>query len=515
MQEPTDRQPAQTTPGNGANAHNQRARAAALYKSGRLDDAEKILEPLIREFPEYVGALVTLGLIQMERKQYLRALPCFSRAVMLCPHDWRILINLVHLYTVMDATEMASQAVDQAIAIEPDEPEVLFARGMVYANQCEHARAIEAFRSVLKGAPNHLGAWYELGCNYLKVGRLSEAADAFARAVASPEGGVLALYLLSQLPASVVNIDTLSLADEFATKWSDRVNEDVQIRLQFARAGALHQKELYDEAWRVLSDANAVVARKRRDAYFRVNEGQKRLLALATGSPNQARAESGFDGSSNVTSLFILGPSRSGKTTLERLISCLPGVKSGFENDLVMYAVRQVCQISGLLGAKHLVDMPSDLDDRFREFYARSLRRKCDNASIFTNTVPGNIGAVGRLYALLPGARFIFIDRDVFDTAFRMYQKYYVSSNIYSYDLQWIHDHLTWYAAMIDTWSARFPDACLRLSYEEMTQKPGETLSRIAGFCGIANVDISTVEIGDDRGCAAPYAEWMLPVFGT
>jgi adenylate kinase family enzyme len=90
-------------------------------------------------------------------------------------------------------------------------------------------------------------------------------------------------------------------------------------------------------------------------------------------------------------SLFIIGPSRSGKTTVEKLVKQLNGVKCGYENRLVERATRRTSQLSGLLTIRNPVDLPKALDERLRKIYLEELLEFADGAKIVTDTYPAMI----------------------------------------------------------------------------------------------------------------------------
>ena len=119
-------------------------------------------------------------------------------------------------------------------------------------------------------------------------------------------------------------------------------------------------------------------------------------------------------------SLFIVGPSRAGKSTLERLVSGLDGVKRGFESRLVEPAARRTSQLAGLLTVVDPVELPRSLDAQFRKTYLEDLGEFAPGARIVTDTHPGMISAVGRIAATIPNVRFVFIRRDPQDLALRI-----------------------------------------------------------------------------------------------
>ena len=61
--------------------------AEAARKDRQLDQAQTICEQLLQDFPEYVAALHTLGLVHVDKGEFQRALGYFLRAETAVPDD--------------------------------------------------------------------------------------------------------------------------------------------------------------------------------------------------------------------------------------------------------------------------------------------------------------------------------------------------------------------------------------------------------------------------------------------
>jgi hypothetical protein len=208
-------------------------------------------------------------------------------------------------------------------------------------------------------------------------------------------------------------------------------------------------------------------------------------------------------------SLFIIGPSRSGKTTVEQLVKQLKGVKSGYENRLIERATRRTAQLSGLLTMRNPVDLPKALDERLRTIYLEELLEFADGAKIVTDTYPAMIPYVGRVATTIPDTRFIFVKRDRYDCALRIFMKHYRAGNDYAYSIETIFDYVSWYYDMAEIWSAKFPKLTLSVEYDQAVAEPKATLSRLAEFCGARIVEGQLPKLGDDRGCSQAYRELL------
>lgn len=489
-----------------ANGHAKLVEAEKLRRAGDLDKARSICESILNEFPDYVRALQILGAIHLAKKDYWPALSCFTRAAMRCPKDWVTLCNLAAVYVGLDARELATMTLQQAHRLKPDDAEIHFTMGEIYQEEREYELAAEAYQRALKLNPGYALAAHGLGESYSKLGRDAEAAAAYEKLHKLRPSSVGCLYGLAQLPPSVVSIDIMRALEKL--RGSKRQSEeDFQRAFAFAIASALDRKGRYKEAWETLLEAN-------RDEYPKHESSYRKQLARQDASRTAALEQLVNSAPASRTrniplSLFIIGVSRSGKTTLERLVSVLEGTKRGHESHLTERAIKRASQNSGLLTLTHLNDLPKWLDGEFRKLYMEELSQFAGEARLLTNTHPGMIYSVGRVAAALPDSRFVFVKRDRHDIALRIFGKIYRAGNHYAYDLKTIFHYITWYYEMVDIWLGKLPSVCRVIHYEDMIADPHATLQTVAELCGVPMPEDPLPDLGDDRGCAAPYKEMM------
>jgi hypothetical protein len=67
---------------------------------------------------------------------------------------------------------------------------------------------------------------------------------------------------------------------------------------------------------------------------------------------------------------------------------------------------------------------------------------------------------------------------------------------------------------MIDIWHAKLPSVTRIMHYEDMIADPRAALQTVAELCGVPMPDCPLPELGDDRGCAAPYRDMMAATLG-
>jgi len=499
-------------PGKGTASNlflDARARIAEvrkLRKSGQLARAIAVCEALVKDHPTFLAALQLLGQMQMEKQNYWVSLTLYIQAAMLNPRDAGILAGMSNVFLRLGANKLAAQTMRQAPAedLEGKDPNVHLTLGQIYRKEQEFDLAATSYTRALELDASQVWAAYGLGLSHYAQGRMKEAATALQRAQQLKPGIPHVLYTLGQLPASVVDINLLGAVD-LARQINTSRNDEVLRCLGLARAAALNALGRHKEAWDELVQANL-----RQDLQFAADwEGNVRKLRQ---SRRQAENLAALDkkqipiSDEAPMSLFILGPSRCGKTSLERLIGTVEGVKCGYESQVLRRAIQQAFQKSELPIMERLSDLPRRFQKKFSGIYAADLRDRAGKAVAFTSTNPGSVHDVGAAALLVPNCKFIFVKRDRYDTAFRMFGKNYEKNrNRYASNLGRSLHYIDWYYELVGIWSKMLPDRTLIVDYEDMVADPAATLARVTKFCGLAMPAEPVPQPGDDRGCSAPY----------
>jgi tetratricopeptide (TPR) repeat protein len=483
----------------------QLEQAEALRIQGQIDRARELCEALVRRYPDYFGALYTLGLIYVDKEQYPQALGFLVRATMLNPRSWRALTALSAVYLKLGANEMAARTLEQATAINPDDPNILLTLGEIYSEEREYELAREAYRKSYNLDPSLDAAAVGLGACCNDLGEYAEAAQVIQglvkRGIRSPS----IFFELNHLPSSFITIDVLSELKRIE-RHSKQDVADFEISSAFVQAAALDKAGRYVEAWEHLVPANRRLHLLMQQELHEQKETQQANLAHL----KEKRIKHVRDGAgAQPISLFILGPSRSGKTTMEAIVGTLEGVKRGYENPSVENAVRRTFQGAGLLTTRMFEVLPTRLDSMCREIYLEELARRAAGVQVFTNTHPGRIHDAARVAAAFPNVRFIFLKRNLQDNMLRIYMRKYALGNAYGYDLAEIRDHIAWYHEMIDVLAEKLPDMSRVIHYEDMIADPRAALNVAAELCGLPMKHGPLPDIGDDRGCAEPYREFI------
>ncbi len=154
---------------------------------------ELIVEPAVaqvhQEMTENLGDLARrLGTIHMtaaeaylSQGKYAEAVPHIEAAVGMDPSDGGNINQLGYVRYLAGDDNGALQALDQVLAIDPNNADALFNVGMISFGLEDLARAETSFRGCSRQDPNNPEVWNNLGVVLFKQGRIDDARRCFQR----------------------------------------------------------------------------------------------------------------------------------------------------------------------------------------------------------------------------------------------------------------------------------------------------------------------------------------------
>lgn len=158
--------------------------ALALAEQNSLAEAEKHYEQALALKPDYVEALVNLGVVRARRGNYEQGFRDLTQALARQPQDPRILNNLGNILKGQGQFAGAIGYYHQALALQADYPEALLNLAATLEKVDRFAESISQYQKILDLTPNSAAAHNGLGVALARSGRLNEALAAFQRALA-------------------------------------------------------------------------------------------------------------------------------------------------------------------------------------------------------------------------------------------------------------------------------------------------------------------------------------------
>jgi tetratricopeptide (TPR) repeat protein len=477
----------------------------ALRALGRVEEAVLQFREALSINPNYLEAHINLGNALAALGDHQAAVTSFDTAIALRPGYAELYHSLGNAHVMMGHHEQAIVSYQTALALQPQDANLHFRLGKAWEALGRRDEALQSHEQALAIDPTHVGALFGREEELRRLGKYAEAAEILEGLIQRGVCSARVLFALANMPASFITVDVLAQLDR-VTRQDDEDPETFKSLVGFARAAALDKAGRYAEAWEHLVAANRAAFLASKDGFEEMGRRQaESLLRLRQSSAMQAAPSD----DRQVISLFILGPSRSGKTTLENLVSTLVGGKCGYEDSSVQIAVTRTFQAAALPGVPLLENLPPRLLGACRDTYLAEVSERAASSKIFISTHPGRIYDADLIATAFPNARFVLLKRDLNDNLLRIYQRRYKTGNFFSYDLKAARDHILWYHEMMTLLAERFPHIVRALQYEDMIVDPAAAVSAVAELCGIPCRRDPLPAIPDDRGCASKYARYI------
>lgn len=112
-------------------------------------------EQLIRNDPENVQALVALGNLNYDLKNFQEATNWYEKALQKNPNDINILTDLGTSYFSLDQTDKAMEYYNKSLSIDPDHFQTLVNVGIARMSLGDRKGAAEAWEKVVRLHPEH------------------------------------------------------------------------------------------------------------------------------------------------------------------------------------------------------------------------------------------------------------------------------------------------------------------------------------------------------------------------
>jgi tetratricopeptide (TPR) repeat protein len=166
-------------------------RGLALEESGRLEEAVKDYEQVLRARPDFAPLRVYTGTLYYRLGRYGEAIQEFQTAVVLDPAYEEAHRNLGIMYYNQGRSEAALQEFSAAIRLQPNSIGGHFGLANALYVKGDFSAAIEQYQKVLGLAPDFVKAINNLGAAYLRTGRRDEAIIEFRSALNAMPGSAL------------------------------------------------------------------------------------------------------------------------------------------------------------------------------------------------------------------------------------------------------------------------------------------------------------------------------------
>jgi tetratricopeptide (TPR) repeat protein len=130
-------------------------KAQELETQGRLDEAAKTYQEILKSDPKNLPVLSALGVVLARQKRYAEAVRYYRQALAIKPQNFSTQLNLGLSYFKMGEFRSAIAPLKTALALEPSNAQAATLLGMAYFGAGDYRHAVEPLRSVASADPTN------------------------------------------------------------------------------------------------------------------------------------------------------------------------------------------------------------------------------------------------------------------------------------------------------------------------------------------------------------------------
>lgn len=146
------------------------ARAVALHREGKLDEAQRLYRTVLAEQAEHADALHMLGVIEVQQRRVAAGIQLIQRAIELKPADASLYCNLGEAYRAQGRFDLAVTSYRQALLLNARVTEVHNNLGLALQALGDWREARAAFEASLRLQPQNAEAHFNLSRLLLQQG---------------------------------------------------------------------------------------------------------------------------------------------------------------------------------------------------------------------------------------------------------------------------------------------------------------------------------------------------------
>ena len=463
--------------------------AGSMFSDGELTPAESIVRAYLLEHGDHVEAMRLLARIGIQREALDDAERLLESVLKLAPDYGAARADYAGVLYKRQKHLQARQEMDMLLQLEPGNREYL----KLYAAACvglgDYEPIIRLYRQMLaEGAATgtetaDLHLW--LADLLRTVGRQPEAIQEYHAAIAAlPDSGEAWWGLANLKTYRFAEDEIARMGTAEAAPATSRVD---RYHLRFALGKALEDRGRYEESWAFYERGNALKHAEIRHLP-QITETHARLSKqVCTREFFAARQEWGV---ADPDPIFILGLPRSGSTLIEQILASHPQVEGTQEladvQRIVMELRGRGTDLDNPRYPGVLMELTAEGFMRFGERFLTETRvYRQTGRPFFIDKMPNNFRDIGLIHLMLPNAKIIDARREPMACCFGNLKQLFSSGQEFSYNINDVARYYRTYLEIMRHWNVALPGRILSVHYEDVIDDLEGSVRRVLDFCGL------------------------------
>jgi tetratricopeptide (TPR) repeat protein len=455
--------------------HPRLIEAGMALNENRLDVAERILKPHLKEDPFDALAIRMLAELAGRIGRWTDAENLLRRAVEIAPGFMAARANLALVLGRTGRPAEALELLDEIFAIDQEDLGLLNLRAATLGKLGDFSEAIQLYQNVLSKMPKQPRVWLSYGHMLKTVGQQTEGVAAYRKALQIEPSLGEAWWSLANL--KTVKFDEADIAAMEQALSSARLSDEDRLHLDFALGKAMHDAGRPQEAFAHYSKANAVRLKMQPYDSARLTRTVDRCIEAFT-SEFFADRQGGCEAPDPI---FIVGLPRAGSTLIEQILSS----HSLVEGTAELPDIPALVNTLGAYPAALLKLGAAERDELGREYLNRARVQRRTQRPFFIDKLPNNWLYVPFIQLILPNAKIIDARRHPLSCCFSNFRQHFARGQPFTYDLEDLGRYYADYVRLMAHIGAVLPGRVHRVIYERMVDDTEAEVRSLLDYCGL------------------------------
>ena len=476
--------------------HPQLIEAAAALHENRLDIAERILKPYLKEDPFDVRAIRMLAELAARVGRLKDSETLLRRAIEIDPNFTAARTNLAMVVGRLGRPAEALELLEPIFEAEPDRIGHLNLKAATLGRLGDFEQALGLYEQVLERAPNQPGVLMSYGHMLKTIGRLDEAVAAYRKATVLNPG-------MGEVWWSLANLKTVRFSEQDIAAMQEALErpdlkDGDRFHLEFALGKAFHDLSRSDEAFAHYSAGNAL---RRQYHPFNPNHLSKlvdRSIELFTTDVLNRQG-----GSLAHDPIFIVGMPRSGSTLVEQILSSHSLVEGTSE----LPDMPAIARGRGKYPASAVELSDDERREAGDEYLKRTAVQRRTDRPFFIDKLPNNWMFVPFVHFVLPNAKIVDARRHPLGCCMSNFRQHFARGQDFTYDLGDLGRYYSDYVRLMAHVDRVLPGRVHRVIYERMVDDTEAEIRALLDYCGLEFEPSCLAFYETDRAVRTPSSE--------